>query len=966
VRLDVDTHIDENADMRKAWADRTAATVDRDPPATSTSLRPFRRSTSGTERATLALVEQRRPPGPIGRDSVVSLTRTHLAEGSSVLVVGPPGIGKSTVLATLVDAVPGARVLRASAAEVESGLPYLTLVDLLGAVLAEQGSLLPGHLRSALDAALLRTVAPTTPQDELAVRLAVLELVRILAAQSPVLIAIDDLQWVDEPSAGVLHFVARRLADLPVQVVAAERTEVGPARAQLCPEPYVEVPLRPLSPEDVGDLLRERFGSALSPAAVERVQDASGGNPLFAVELGRAAVERGEPSDGLEPLPVPDRLRCLLSARLAALPAAAGLALTVLAAAARPTRALLDRAGVDPAEHLTEAVSAGVVCATHDGGVAFSHPLLREMVYADADPATRRAAHERLAGALDDPVERARHLAVIRPDPNEALASTLTDAAAVARRRGAPIVAADLARLAAERTPDPSRAADRRLDAARHAYACGLSDEAQWLAEEALRNAADPATRVRARLLLVDLAGQDQSAVGPVLDAAFQETERVPELIAQVRAYRARKEFYDGDNESALAELKRAEQAAEQAGDTQCLVDVLAWRGSIESAFQVREAEELMERAAALSRGLPLSQEVVSARQLAAMARVMRGDVAEAVRRIEALRVAVERAGTVRDLSTVLTSVASVYSRAGRCTDALAAGRYCVRLFNDMASGAPGPGLVVGAYVEFGGGTVEQAASYAEQAVVACLAAGDEDWLKLAYSAQGQVRLLAGDPIGALEPMRLAYALEQRRGPIDPALLVWHADFIEALALTGARDEAADVLAEISAQARRLERDVVSLGLARASALRTALGGAAREAARDLTDALTIWADHPYPFEVARAWHTLAGIERRAHRRGAAREALLEAISRYTACGAAPWRAAAEAELARLDGARTGGLSDSERRIVELVRQGATNREIARATYLSVKAVEANLTRLYRRFGVRTRDQLTKILDEDR
>ena len=187
---------------------------------------------------------------------------------------------------------------------------------------------------------------------------------------------------------------------------------------------------------------------------------------------------------------------------------------------------------------------------------------------------------------------------------------------------------------------------------------------------------------------------------------------------------------------------------------------------------------------------------------------------------------------------------------------------------------------------------------------------------------------------------------------------------MEALALAGHRDEAAEVLNEITAQVRRLERDVVQLGLARAAALCTALGGHPREAAQDLTDALHIWADHPYPFELARAWHVLAGIERRAHRRGAAREALLEAIGRYTACGAAPWRAAAEAELARLDGARTGGLSDSERRIVELVRQGATNREIARATYLSVKAVEANLTRLYRRFGVRTRDQLAKILDD--
>ncbi len=949
--------------MRKAWGARSAVTAARERVVAVVPGRQSRRSPDLAERGRLA-VGVRRSAAPVGRDSIVSLARAQLAGGSSVLVVGPPGIGKSTVLTMLADPLGGARVLRAAAAEVESGLPYLTLVDLFGAALSEQGSLLPGHLRAALDAALLRTVAPATPQDELAVRLAVLELVRILAAQSPVLMIIDDLQWVDEPSAGVLQFVARRLAGLPVQVLAAERAETGPVRAQLCPEPYLELPLGPLSRDDVADLLRDRFGPGLSPATVARVHAVSGGNPLFAVELGRAVAERGEPTDELEPLPVPDRLRALLAARLAALSPEAGVALTVLAAAARPTTELLERCGIDAAAELAEAATAGLVTSGPDGALGFSHPMLREMLYADADPANRHTAHKRLAAALDDPVERARHLAVIRPDPNEALASTLTDAAAVARRRGAPVVAADLARLAAERTPDPGRAAYRCLAAARHAFAGGLSDEAERLAELALRDAADPVTRIGARLLLVDLPGQDMSGVGPILDAAFQEAEESGVLAARVRLCRVRKAFYDGDTEYVLAELKRAEQAAEQAEDIECLVEVLAWRGHIEPPFQVRSTEDLLERAAGLSRGLPLSSAVVTARQLAAMARLKRGEVAEAVRRIEELRMAVERAGTVRDLASVLTTLASVYSRAGRCADALTAGHYCLRLFADVAPGAPGPGLLVAALVELSGGTVDQAAAYAEQAVAASLAAGDEDWLKGAHAVQGQILLLRGDPVGAVEPMRRSYALEQRRGPIDPAHFLWHADFIEALSLAGARDEAAEVLAEITGQARRLEREVVQLGLARAAALCTALSGHPREAAQDLTDALRIWADHPYAFELARAWHVLAGIERRAHRRGAAREALLEAIGRYTACGAAPWREAAEAELGRLDGARTGGLSDSERRIVELVRQGATNREIARATYLSVKAVEANLTRLYRRFGVRTRDQLAKVLDD--
>src|SRR5215468_5428296 len=171
----------------------------------------------------LPTVGQQRPTSPVGRNDLLDAARRSLDAGESVLVVGPAGIGKSTVLAALADEPAQRRVLRAAAAEVESGLPYLTLVDLFGAILAEHGSLLPGHLRAALDAALLRTATPSTPQDELAVRLAVLELLRVLAAQSPVLLVIDDLQWVDEPSAGVLRFVARRVPDLAVTVLAAER-----------------------------------------------------------------------------------------------------------------------------------------------------------------------------------------------------------------------------------------------------------------------------------------------------------------------------------------------------------------------------------------------------------------------------------------------------------------------------------------------------------------------------------------------------------------------------------------------------------------------------------------------------------------------------------------------------------------------------------------------------------------------
>src|SRR5215475_6947758 len=292
-------------------------------------------------------VPRPRMVAPIGRVEVQNHVTDLLAAGGSVLLRGPAGIGKSTLLDSLAQQRGDALVLRVAAAEVESGLPYLTLVDLFGKVLTDHGIVLRGHLRAALDAALLRTATPATAQDELAVRLAVLELLRVLSSRHPVLFVIDDLPWVDEPSAGVLRFVARRLTGLPVQMIAAARITgletVG--HADLCPPPCHEITLPPLGADDVADLLRQRFGDRLSRSAILRVHAACGGNPLFALELGRVIAERGEPIALDEPLPVPDRLRELLTARIAALPDQTRAVLVVAAAAARPTRDLLDRAG---------------------------------------------------------------------------------------------------------------------------------------------------------------------------------------------------------------------------------------------------------------------------------------------------------------------------------------------------------------------------------------------------------------------------------------------------------------------------------------------------------------------------------------------------------------------------------------------------------------------------------------------
>jgi len=901
----------------------------------------------------------------VGRGELLARAQSELAAGRSVLLWGPAGIGKSTVLDALSAPAVGAAdtlVLRAAAAEAEADLPYLALVDLFDGVLdAPRPPVLPAHLRAALDGALLRSAVPATPQDQLAVRLAVLELLRGLAAERPVLLILDDTQWIDEPSAGVLRFVARRLDTVPVQVISAERVAQGdsPARVDLCPQPCAELQVPPLTQSDVSDVLRYRFGAGVPRHRLQRVYTASGGNPMFAVELGRALQERGEVSP-TSPLPVPDRLRGLLAERLARLSSAGRPPLLIAAAAARPSRDLIERCGADP-DGLADAIEAGVVTAALDGAVRFTHPLLREMVYADARTEELRWAHGRLAQVVADPVERARHLAAASSAPDEALAQTLADAAATARLRGAPDAAADLAALAAERTPrdTPGVAAARRLSAAQYAYHAGAEEEAHRYASAALRDAADRHTRVNARLLLIDLVGQDQSGIGPLLDAAYADALDEPELLANVRLYRAQKAWYDADSEAAMAELKRAAESAEQCGDAERLVEVLSWQGTILGG---PAGDELAIRAGDMAHDLPLSVEMVDARYMAALRQMFAGEITDAERRIIALRDAVESTGTMRELMRVLLYTANILARAGRCADAVLAGHACLRLFLDVAP-TPGPALIATATAEMYGGSLTAAGEYAERALAASLAAGDEDWLRGAYAIVGQVHQMRGDAAAAVEMMRQCYELEQRLSRTDPSVLLWHADFVEALVATGARDEAAEVLADVRARAHRMERRVVLLGLDRAEAALIAANGEARDGVAALRAALSACTEHPYPLELARAWHALGVLERRAHRRAAARTALSEAVRRYEAIGAAPWLAIAEAELLRLDGARAAGLSDTERRIVELVRVGALDREIARSLFLSIKAVEANLTRLYRRLGVRNRAQLARVLD---
>ncbi|MBS2963990.1 AAA family ATPase [Actinocrinis puniceicyclus] len=916
---------------------------------------------------------------PLGRDELLRQARERLRQGPGALLYGPAGIGKSRVLTALAAEAAGAgvRVLRCTPAEAELRLPFVCLIDLLGPIPDETIARLPGGMGTALRAALLRGTVPHSDQDRLKVQLAVLHLLRELSARAPVWLVIDDLQWVDRPTAQVLGFVARRMADLPVRVLAAERAPEGgsPAYTDLVPPDIAEFAVAPLALADLAAVLDRYTGTKLPPATVRQIHRAAGGNPFYALELARALPPDQCALAPGELLPIPSRLRAVLLRRLRELPDPTRSVLLLASTADRPTLTLLGKVDgeADFAHHLAVAERLGVIRVCADGLIQFEHPLVRAAVYADASSKARRAAHADLAAAVVEPVERARHLALAHPAENEQVAATLAEAAASARRRGAPATAAELAALAAQRTPcdEGTLRTERLLAAAEYACDAALRGEARRLAEQVLGHSASPAHRTEARILLLRCAGNSLGGVTPIIAQGLSEVAGDPGLEAKLRCWSARVELVVGHVTAAAAFAREAAELARRAGDPATEISALTTlahshglTGDPAGRAALRQAFELAARNPAAAGGPAGLWEPVRREALYDM---QADRLENAERKVVAL---LDRAGDaigVEDLCTILITQTDIRVRAGACRDATQSAQRALRLLEDLSDSC-GPVLFAAALAETAGGTLERALSYAEAGIAASRADGDQHGLVRNLAVLGRVHLLADEPARALEPLREAEQIERRIGISDPASGNWHADLAEALVAVGETAQAADLVAVVSRQARQLGRRGVLTALERSDALRLAALGNLAEAAARLRAVAEQQGD--LPLERVRTLLALAQVERRRRHPGAARDALAEAQRLAEAAGATLWAKKVERERGRLGdpvaqavgGADNAALTGAERRCAELAAAGATNREIAAALFVSVKTVEATLSRSYRKLGVRSRTQLARML----
>ncbi len=880
-------------------------------------------------------------------------------DGFGVLTLqGEPGIGKTTIWAEGVRRAKarGASVLVARPAETETGLSFAGLADLFGSLPDELRVQLPEPQQEAFSAALLQAPLPQRGIDDAALFAAVLSILRMLAGAAPVVVAIDDFPWLDPPTARAVTFAARRLEGARVRFLITVRP--GGASTPgfvLASERWAHVvEVGPLTLAALHEVVKQQTGHALARPTLVEVAKVCGGNPFYALEI---ALRLGGQTPAAGRIPVPASVTGLLEARLERLPHLTRQALLVAAALSHPTIDLVDGNALEAAE------DEGIVTIDH-GRIRFTHSLLASAVYEQADPSARRRLHGRLAAQIPDAEERARHLALSSPNPDEGIASELAAAAAIAAARGAPDAAARLVELAVEATPE-SHAADRderRLLAAGHWFDLGDLARAQATIEAMTAGVVAGPTRARGLQLLGQIYGR-RSSFADAIRCALQALESAGEdveLRAGIELDVAYCSASLGDFEGAQAHAREAATAAGSLQNTQLHADALGALTIAQFMGGGGLDQRRLDEALALDDPARPGTFVIRPSYLHGCLLLWMGRPAEALEVHEALLTRTRERG--EEAAVPMLTLYLVWSclwlgdlpRAARfAVDA----RETAALLGDSAAEAIA--LAATALVHAHDGS----AALARQEAGSALAIFEQlQWLPgtiWPLWAMGLLELSAGNPVATdavLGPV--SEAITSMQG--DVSLGVFLPDEIEALVERGDLERAEVFTRWLERRAHDLDRP---WALAVAGRCRALLHHAARDTQSAVAALAAALAEHeraPIPLERARTLLVLGRVLRRTGKRAQAKSALLEAVSIFERVGTPLWADQARSALNRL-GVRTSGaetLTPTESRVAELVAAGLSNREIAQREFLTVKAVEANLTRVYRKLAVRSRTQL--------
>jgi DNA-binding CsgD family transcriptional regulator len=908
-------------------------------------------------------------PGIVGREEELAAISSFLGarEGlpAALLLAGEPGIGKTMIWRRGLELARerGYRVLSASPSGSETQLSFAVLGDLLDGIFDEAVADLPPPQRSALATAVHLEEPGERPPQATAIGFALLGALRTLARTRPTLVAVDDLQWLDAASAGALRFAVRRLRkDDAIGVVVAVRSDGG-AEPTWLGEAFDErlrrLSIGPLTLGALHHLLRTRLGASLPRPTLRRVYETARGNPFFGLELARSLLGR-DPAGRLDPdLPLPRTLEGLVLDRVADLPADTTNALLVVAAAPNVSTDVLARAlGRPPEPALTPAANAHVVEIV-SGRVRFSHPLFAEVVYARADGAQRRALHAQLASLLAAPEAQAHHYALSKDSVDSEAAGALEDAAMLTLRRGAPARAAELLEHSRRLTPDTNVEEWTRRSVACAEASARAGDPKRG--EQILREAVDraPAGPDRARAL-VELAWWTTDI--DLCERAFAEASGDVELELRIASIRALIHGVEGDYRAMLAAGRAAVSNARAVGNGYLLAFALSLLGLAETVRGQRGALRHLEEGERLDESASAPRVYSSPASVVGRRLMWHDDFGKARRRFQRQRQRALELGDEESGALLCTHLAELECLTGNWDQAE---EYAEELatFIDQSGAETGDravGVLPHALLAAHRGDVETALRLARAGVDDAESAGWQLWAAKNVAVLGFLEVSRGEYASALEWLLRLDEKAERMGVADPGVLRFMPDLIEALVGVGRLDDADRRLRAYEERGLQLGRRSALAAAARCRGLLLAARGDLVGALTELERSLTEFEPLELPLERARTLLALGKIRRRAKQKRPARESLEQALQTFDELGARLWAERCREELARIGGRvrSAGELTATERRVAELVAEGRPNKEVAAALFVTVKAVEANLSRVYAKLGVRSRAEL--------